>query len=463
MTAEFTADGLQAVARETTATAPVLEPVAVESVTLSTWAPVPLEAAVAGEQSEAAPSMLERSDGRCLLYGSRVHALHAEPEALKTWLALVASVEQIATGRVVIYIDFEDGPAGIVQRLRELGADSQAILTRFVYIRPDEPLTGAVAHDLDTALARKPSLVVIDGVTEAFSRQGLNPLDNSDVATWLDLLPRRCVRAGAATLTLDHVVKDREQRGRYAIGAQHKLAGVDVAYSLKVIEPFAHGRDGLVAVKVEKDRPGRVREFASDGQVALIRARSHSNGSVTITLEPPDRQDGPAAAFRPTVLMERVSRAVEATPGLTKSAIREAVRGKAGQIDLARETLISEGCIDARHDGPQAVRHYSIKPFDPSDDTHPVPSSQPGPNPVPDRVAVDPVPQSRPIRTGDGGHGHQDSPQNGHPVPTCCCADGGDEPTPDGTCTRCWGQIETEPETPPDERAERCAPTRGDS
>src|ERR1039458_6757135 len=226
MTAEFTADGLQAVARETTATAPVLEPVAVESVTLSTWAPVPLEAAVAGEQSEAAPPMLERSDGRCLLYGSRVHALHAEPEALKTWLALVASVEQIATGRVVIYIDFEDGPAGIVQRLRELGADSQAILTRFVYIRRDEPLTGAVAHDLDTALARKPSLVVIDGVTEAFSRQGLNPLDNSDVATWLDLLPRKFARAGLAVLTLDQAVKDREQRGRYAIGAQHKLAGV---------------------------------------------------------------------------------------------------------------------------------------------------------------------------------------------------------------------------------------------
>lgn len=24
--------------------------------------------------------------------------------------------------------------------------------------------------------------------------------------------------------------------------------------------------------------------------------------------------------------------------------------------------------------------------------------------------------------------------------PVCCCRDGGDEPAPDGRCTRCWGR-----------------------
>src|ERR1039458_1225712 len=197
---------------------------AIQEESRTTWAPIPLDAVLNGEDGEIRPSMLARTDGRCLLYPARIHALHAEPEALKTWLALKACAERIAAGETVIYVDFEDSPANVVQRLLDLGTAASAIATRFVYIRPDEPLAPAAMRDLDQALATEPTLAVIDGVTEAFSRQGLNPLDNSDVAIWLDLLPRKFARAGMAVLTLDHVVKDREQRGRYAIGAQHKTA-----------------------------------------------------------------------------------------------------------------------------------------------------------------------------------------------------------------------------------------------
>lgn len=325
----------------------------------TTWAHVPLEAILNGEHGEPMPSILARTDGRCLIYRERAHTLHAEPEALKTWLALGACAEQLAAGETVLYIDCEDSATSIVQRLRALGTDGDAMRRRFIYIRPDEPLAAEALTDFESALESTPSLAVIDGVTEAFSRQGLNPLDNGDVASWLDLLPRRLIAAGAAVLLLDHVVKDREQRGRYAIGAQHKLAGVDVAYSMRVLEPFAHGHDGLVAIKVEKDRPGRVREFADGGQVALLRARSEDGGAVTISLEPPETGN---AAFRPTVLMERVSLAVEADPGLSKRAIREAVRGKATAVDLALELLAAEGYVDAQRDG-HTIRHYPVRRF----------------------------------------------------------------------------------------------------
>jgi hypothetical protein len=411
----------------------------IEPAALTTWAPIPLDAVLNGDDGETHPSMLARTDGRCLLYPARVHALHAEPEALKSWLALKACAERIAAGEAVLYLDFEDSPASVVQRLLDLGVAPAAIAERFIYIRPDEPLTPAAMHDLDQALSAEPTLAVIDGVTEAYTQLGLNPMDNVDIATWLDLLPRKFARAGVTVLTLDHVVKDRENRGRYAIGGQHKLAGVDVAYSLKVLQPFARGRDGLVSITVQKDRAGRVREFAADGQVALLRAVSGPDGSVRIKLEPPEQSA--AGAFRPTLLMERVSRAVEATPGLTKTAIREAVRGKAKQIDLARETLISEGYIEARHDGPQAVRHYSTTPFCMPDDANPVPPSPPRPNPVPGRAETYPVPPSHPLRKGDGGPGSQDSAKNSNPVPVCCCAIDGwpAELTPDGRCERCEG------------------------
>ena len=245
-----------------------------------------------------------------------MHAGFGEPEACKGWLALAASDEVLDSGGRVVYVDFEDSAASVVSRLVALGVEPDAIRDRFVYVRPDEPLEDAGRADLEAA-ANGAQLAVLDGVTEALSLHGLDLASNSDVAAWLDLLPRPLARAGAAVLMIDHVVKDRENRGRYAIGAQHKLAGVDCAYSVSVIEPFGRGRDGRVKVTVTKDRPGHVRSFADEGRVAEARLCSHDDGSVTVTLEAPEG----AAAFRPTTLMERVSRAVEDEPGsaLTRS------------------------------------------------------------------------------------------------------------------------------------------------
>jgi hypothetical protein len=240
----------------------------------TSWEPVDLGEILAGAYVAPAPSMTARDDGRCLMYVGRSHWVSAEPEALKTWFGCLACAEQLAAGHAALYVDFEASAAEIVGRLRALGVEPDVIRERFIYIRPDEPLVGGAVAALDAALVRKPTLTVIDGVTEAFAVQGLSPLDNSEVADWLEILPRRILRAGGASLALDHVVKDKEQRGRYAIGAQHKLAGVDVAYTFEVVEPFGRGRDGVVTVKVQKDRPGGVREFAQDGVVATLRAAS---------------------------------------------------------------------------------------------------------------------------------------------------------------------------------------------
>lgn len=400
----------------------------------TTWAPVGLERILAGEYVEPAPSILIRTDGRALLYEGRVHAVNAEPEALKTWLALRACLECMQNFQRAMYVDFEDSPGGIVSRLLALGATADEVTSGFVYLRPDEPLVEPALKDLEAALELKPVLVVVDGVTEAFSRQGLNPLDNGDVATWLDVLPRRLVRTGAAVLLLDHVVKDREQRGRYAIGAQHKLAGVDVAYSMRVIEPFARGRDGLVAIKVEKDRPGSVREFAAGGQVALLRARSGEDGGVRIKLEPPEQQEG---GFRPTRLMQHVSERLERDAGLGKRAVREAVSGRGETVDLALELLISEGYVEARPEGNR-IRHFSVKPYREDDDEpERVPVSGTCPALNADTGESERVPVSLPLGDTDAGHELADAAQNGDRVP-CCCADGG-ELDDDGRCTRCWG------------------------
>jgi hypothetical protein len=58
------------------------------------------------------------------------------------------------------------------------------------------------------------TLVVIDGVTEAMTTEGLALGDNTDVAAWIRLLPKRFAAAGAVVVVIDHVGKNRDDQGR---------------------------------------------------------------------------------------------------------------------------------------------------------------------------------------------------------------------------------------------------------
>jgi KaiC/GvpD/RAD55 family RecA-like ATPase len=341
----------------------------------TTWTPVPLQEVIDGRASDCPPVHLRRDDGHALLYAGRVHALFGEPEACKGWISLHAAAECLSDGGRVLLVDFEDSAPSVVARLLAIGADPNRILEQLVYIRPDEPLAETAVREFGQA-AKNVTLAILDGVTEALTLHGLDLASNTDVAKWLEKLPRPLARAGAAVLLIDHVVKDREQRGRYAIGAQHKLAGVDCAYSVRVLEPFGRGRNGTVQITVTKDRPGHVRGAAVDGRVADVRLTSEPDGAVNITVHA--ATEGSPATFRPTVLMERVSRAVEEDSGLSKRAIREAVRGRAKHVDLARELLTAEGYITARQDG-QADRYESLRPYRSTEESNRVP-------PCPDRV-----------------------------------------------------------------------------
>jgi KaiC/GvpD/RAD55 family RecA-like ATPase len=348
--------------------------VELNAVDSSSWAPLDLTDALGGA-GDAEPTVLRRSDGRSLLYPERIAEAVGEPESGKSWFANVASVEQIAAGNPVLYLDFESTPLDVVQRMLALGLTAEQIADLFIYARPDEPVESGGRSHLEAALQRKPALVVVDGVTEALTIHGLDLNDNADVARWLELLPRPAARAGSAVLLIDHVVKEKESRGRYGIGAQHKLAGIDVAYTLNVVEPFGRGRSGLVKVKVRKDRPGHVRAFEEgDGQVALMRLKSDpESGSVTVALDPPDASDT-AGDFRPTVLMERISEALEQHPGMSISDIRRTVTGKNDAKDTALRLLVEDGFVSVTPDG-QARRHSNLRLYRASEDPKVDPSN----------------------------------------------------------------------------------------
>jgi len=76
--------------------------------------------------------------------------------------------------------------------------------------------------------------------------------------------PKRiATRTGAAVVTIDHVNKSTDTRGRFAIGGQAKLAALDgAAYLIEPLDALAPGKVGKIAMRVTKDRPGGIRKHA---------------------------------------------------------------------------------------------------------------------------------------------------------------------------------------------------------
>ena len=338
--------------------------------TSSSWLPVDLLPILLADLTPPAPSVLARADGHALLYAGRVHAFVGESESLKSWLALLAVKEVLDRGDHVSYLDFEDTPEGIVSRLLALGINEDIVVDRFHYVRPLEQLKLGAAHHLDVHLTyTHPRLVVIDGVTEAMSLEGLDLLDNTDVATWLARLPRHIADQGPAVVMIDHVTKASDTRGRFAIGAQHKLAGIDGAsYLIEPIHPLARANGsgpvtGISRITVAKDRPGGVRTYAANHKhIGELHITAWPDGGITTRIDP-SVELGPGG-LRPTVVMRRVSEAIEeaGTP-LTKRALRGAVKAKHDVLELALELLVHEGYLEIETGRRGAQLHRLVRAF----------------------------------------------------------------------------------------------------
>ena len=140
-------------------------------------------------------------------------------------------------------------------------------------------------------------------------------------AAWSRLVPRRiAARTGAAVGLIDHVTKDPNSRGRWAIGGQAKMSGLTGAsYMVEVARIFGEGLCGEVVLRLGKDRPGTLKRHCgpmrkADKTQEAARVVIDSTGDKTVVTvnpwkgssadgEPQDREP-----FRPTYLMEQVSR-----------------------------------------------------------------------------------------------------------------------------------------------------------
>jgi hypothetical protein len=296
----------------------------------------------------------------------------------------------------------------MLERLELLGVPRHVVHERFLYIRPSEVLDPTKISELaDTIHNHQIRLFVIDAFNPILNLHSLDPNSVTDVESFWRQIADPISHAGAAPVLLDHVVKNPDNRGKYASGSERKASGAIVHLGFKLLEPLTKGGKGRTLLTVHKDRPGYLPR-PTLGRLVL------TSDSTTISYQlEPDKSHDEEGQFRPTVLMEKLSTYLQHHPGAaTKNEVEHSVTGKAAAIRIALDTLVRDGYLKEDH-GPNRARLYThIRPYREAEDT-PNPGSSPvRPEFVPDLRSVTQAGSSPTPPHGGVGRTWTDPPTN---------------------------------------------------
>jgi hypothetical protein len=278
------------------------------------------------------PTVFQREDRQGLFYRGAVNDLHGEPGCGKSMIAQIATAQELKADRDVIYIDYEDSARNVVKRLLLLGVSGEQIIGHLHYVRPSakpsSPTSlGGWRETLD--YADTATLAIIDGVTSCLAYAGLDSNSGDDIAAWYNTMPRLISACGPAVVLIDHVVKSKDNRGRYAGGSMQKLALIDgISYSVDMTKPVGKGVRGTIVIKSGKDRISEIEEhcavsWSSNGshlrEAARIEIDSTDPKLMRVTIArpnmmPSDETTRQRGLERPTGLMEKISRIIENAP-----------------------------------------------------------------------------------------------------------------------------------------------------
>jgi hypothetical protein len=327
----------------------------------TSWHPVDVGDVLASGRQGPRPNLVSRTDGSPLLYSGKIHSVAGTPGSGKSWIALAMTAQMLQDGHTVTYIDFEDSPEGIIERLTLLGVSQEVMKEQFGYVQPQEPLPRPMDLSLEVSLDAS-SLVVMDGVTNSMQLEGLDPLNNRDASEWMQnvVRPLSSHPDTPAVLLIDHVPKNpRNQKS--PVGAQHKLAAVQVQFLVTTQTPFDIDNDGRMKLQLVKDRYGHLRQIAQRSTkpiqtIADVNVRHEGQGEqkrLIIDFEPPGRL-GIASVSR---IRDATIAFLSSKPGKNRTEIKRGVLGKDSAIKGALDDLIDQGVIHVDSD-EYPPRHY---------------------------------------------------------------------------------------------------------
>ena len=206
-------------------------------------------------------------------------------------------------------------------------------------------------------MARRGRTVLFGGYRDAAESSGA-PSDGAPVTEWfqkmIDPFQHRNKRS-VGVLVLDHVPKRRQDRPRGAIGSQYKLARVDGAAFGLSGRPWTKTQDGVMALRLEKDRPGDVPGHIG-AKVATITGCT-VDGRLTITIDPPTDNEDDALDI-PMLLLAAIGGAgAEGVRGAR--ALNEMVKGKGIHKQEALILLIQDGLVEQIREGKANVHRLT--------------------------------------------------------------------------------------------------------
>lgn len=357
----------------------------------SSWQFEDLTQLASGVELPPTPTVFQREDGQGLFYRGAVNDLHGEPGCGKSMIAQIAAAQELKQNHDVIYIDYEDSARNVVKRLLLLGVTGEQIVAHFHYVRPSakpsSPTSlGGWRETLD--YADTATLAIVDGVTSCLAYAGLDSNSGDDIATWYNTMPRLISACGPAVVLIDHVVKSKDNRGRYAGGSMQKLALIDgISYSVDMTKPVGKGVRGTIVIKSGKDRISEIEEHCavnwSNGshlqEAARIEINSTNPKLMRVTIARPnmmpseDRQTK-RDDFRPTGLMERISRMLEDSleepnqSELFKALKEDGSGARTAIMSKAVSLLLQEGFVSNRSGRNNRSIFKSVRPYRQIDD-----------------------------------------------------------------------------------------------
>ena len=204
------------------------------------------------------PSILSRTDGRTLMYAQKVNTIAARPNGGKSFISMQAACEAISKGGRVLVLDFDNRrPDTLADRAKDM-----ALLHVFqnadMLAFPDVDMMdsrGMVKAAVEWLLAAPNpifSFVILDTDTAAGA-----PSDGKDINKWWDKYVMPFVKANLGMLILSHVPKRTDEQPPGPIGSQGKRGLLSGA--CLIVDPinmWNREQDGIVQIKVDKDRPG---------------------------------------------------------------------------------------------------------------------------------------------------------------------------------------------------------------
>jgi hypothetical protein len=287
-----------------------------------------------------------------LLYQGGLHSISGPPDSGKTTIALWWLLQEARAGRRVAFLDEEGGAELVAEKLIALGATERdaALISYFPFpARSWTPLDVEALHGLINVV--RPTVVLWDSAAAFLSRAGLDENSAADVTKfWAQVLTPIAREHGAAVVVIDHDTKDTATASRYARGSGAKLAACDVAFKIEIVTAFSRTANGVMRMKVSKDRRGWLHRswtvaINTNGgmNVTLTEAEDNADGqAVEQQLTPADRKVQNALTAEPSTIQQITDRIAEQNGhGLTRQTVSDSLnkllrRGVADRLDQGK-------------------------------------------------------------------------------------------------------------------------------